>query len=153
MKTIEGQISAEGLNIAIVASRFNSFIVDRLVESALDCLRRHGAQEDRLTLVRVPGAFEIPLAAKLLADKKEIDAVVCLGAVIRGSTTHYDYVCSEVSKGIAHVSLESRKPVIFGVITTENIEQAVERAGTKAGNKGWDAAMSAMESANLLKNL
>ncbi len=153
MKTIEGQISAEGLDIAIVASRFNSFIVDRLVEGALDCLRRHGAQEDRLTLVRVPGAFEIPLAAKLLADKKEIDAVVCLGAVIRGSTTHYDYVCSEVSKGIAHVSLESRKPVIFGVLTTENIEQAVERAGTKAGNKGWDAAMSAMESANLLKNL
>ncbi len=153
MKTIEGQISAEGLDIAIVASRFNSFIVDRLVEGALDCLRRHGAQEDRLTLVRVPGAFEIPLAAKLLADKKEIDAVICLGAVIRGSTTHYDYVCSEVSKGIAHVSLESRKPVIFGVLTTENIEQAVERAGTKAGNKGWDAAMSAMESANLLKNL
>ncbi|MBN2811351.1 MAG: 6,7-dimethyl-8-ribityllumazine synthase [Spirochaetales bacterium] len=153
MKTIEGQISAEGFDIAIVASRFNSFIVDRLVEGALDCLRRHGAQEDRLTLVRVPGAFEIPLAAKLLADKKEIDAVVCLGAVIRGSTTHYDYVCSEVSKGIAHVSLESRKPVIFGVLTTENIEQAVERAGTKAGNKGWDAAMSAMESANLLKNL
>ncbi|MCD1654354.1 6,7-dimethyl-8-ribityllumazine synthase [Treponema zuelzerae] len=153
MKTIEGQISAEGLDIAIVASRFNSFIVDRLVEGALDCLRRHGVQEDRLTLVRVPGAFEIPLAAKLLADKKEIDAVVCLGAVIRGSTTHYDYVCSEVSKGIAHVSLESRKPVIFGVLTTENIEQAVERAGTKAGNKGWDAAMSAMESANLLKNL
>nr|HPO01918.1 6,7-dimethyl-8-ribityllumazine synthase [Treponemataceae bacterium] len=120
MKTIEGQISAEGLDIAIVASRFNSFIVDRLVEGALDCLRRHGVQEDRLTLVRVPGAFEIPLAAKLLADKKEIDAVVCLGAVIRGSTTHYDYVCSEVSKGIAHVSLESRKPVIFGVLTTEN---------------------------------
>ena len=153
MKTIEGQISAEGLDIAIVASRFNSFIVDRLVEGALDCLRRHGAQEDRLTLVRVPGAFEIPLAAKLLADKKEIDAVVCLGAVIRGSTTHYDYVCSEVSKGIAHVSLESRKPVIFGVLTTENIEQAVERAGTKAGNKGFAAASAALEMLSLLAEI
>lgn len=150
---IEGNITAEGLRFAIVASRFNAFITSKLLEGALDMLRRHGAAEDAVDVVWVPGAFEIPLAAKKLAASGKYDAVICVGAVIRGATSHYDYVCSEVSKGVAQAGLSTGVPVIFGVVTTENIEQAVERAGTKAGNKGADGAMAAMEMANLLKKI
>ncbi|MBP3691501.1 MAG: 6,7-dimethyl-8-ribityllumazine synthase [Schwartzia sp.] len=150
---IEGNITAEGLRFAIVASRFNEFITSKLLEGALDMLRRHGAAEDAVDIAWVPGAFEIPLAAKKLAASGKYDAVICVGAVIRGATSHYDYVCSEVSKGIAQAGLSTGVPVIFGVVTTENIEQAVERAGTKAGNKGADGAMAAMEMANLLKKI
>ena len=150
---IEGNIPAEGLRFAIVASRFNEFITSKLLEGALDMLRRHGAAEDAVDVVWVPGAFEIPLAAKKLAASGKYDAVICVGAVIRGATSHYDYVCSEVSKGVAQAGLSTGVPVIFGVVTTENIEQAVERAGTKAGNKGADGAMAAMEMANLLKKI
>ena len=149
----EGKLNAKGFRFAIVVSRFNSFITDRLVEGALDALKRHGADDNKVDIYRVPGSFEIPLAAKLVARKKEIDAVICLGAVIRGSTSHYDYVCNEVSKGVAQVGMSTGVPTIFGVVTTENIEQAIERAGTKAGNKGADGAMAAMEMANLLKNI
>ncbi|MBN1904222.1 MAG: 6,7-dimethyl-8-ribityllumazine synthase [Deltaproteobacteria bacterium] len=152
-KTVEGIISAEGFRFAIVVSRFNDFISSKLVEGALDALKRHGANEDNLTLVRVPGAFEIPIAAKRLAIKGGYDAIICLGAVIRGATPHFDYVASEVAKGIAVVSLESTVPVTFGVLTTDNLEQAIERAGSKSGNKGWDAAMAAMEMASLFKNM
>ncbi len=151
MKIYEGQISGKNMKIAIVAARFNSFIVSKLVDGALDALRRHETEEDNITIMWVPGAFEIPLAASKLAKSKQYDAVICLGAVIRGSTSHYDYVCNEVSKGIAAVSLENDIPVMFGVLTTENIEQAIERAGTKAGNKGFDCAVSAMEMVNVLK--
>ena len=150
---IEGNITAEGLRFAIVASRFNEFITSKLLEGALDMLRRHGAAEDAVDVVWVPGAFEIPLAAKKLASCGKYDAVICVGAVIRGATSHYDYVCSEVSKGVAQAALATGVPVIFSVVTTENIEQAVERAGTKAGNKGADGAMAAMEMANLLKKI
>ena len=150
---IEGNITAEGLRFAIVASRFNEFITSKLLEGALDMLRRHGAAEDAVDVAWVPGAFEIPLAAKKLAASGKYDAVICVGAVIRGATSHYDYVCNEVSKGIAQAGLSTGVPVIFGVVTTENIEQAVERAGTKAGNKGADGAMAAMEMANLLKKI
>ncbi|MBO5514912.1 MAG: 6,7-dimethyl-8-ribityllumazine synthase [Schwartzia sp.] len=150
---IEGNITAEGLRFAIVASRFNEFITSKLLEGALDMLRRHGAAEDAVDVAWVPGAFEIPLAAKKLAACGKYDAVICVGAVIRGATSHYDYVCSEVSKGVAQAGLSTGVPVIFGVVTTENIEQAVERAGTKAGNKGADGAMAAMEMANLLKKI
>ena len=150
---IEGNITAEGLRFAIVASRFNEFITSKLLEGALDMLRRHGAAEDAVDVVWVPGAFEIPLAAKKLAASGKYDAVICVGAVIRGATSHYDYVCNEVSKGVAQAGLSTGVPVIFGVVTTENIEQAVERAGTKAGNKGADGAMAAMEMANLLKKI
>ena len=150
---IEGNITAEGLRFAIVASRFNEFITSKLLEGALDMLRRHGATEDAVDVAWVPGAFEIPLAAKKLAACGKYDAVICVGAVIRGATSHYDYVCSEVSKGVAQAGLSTGVPVIFGVVTTENIEQAVERAGTKAGNKGADGAMAAMEMANLLKKI
>jgi len=150
---VEGKISAEGFRFALIVSRFNDFISSKLVEGALDALRRHGAAEDQLTLVKVPGAFEIPLAARKLAESGRYDAVICLGAVIRGSTPHFDYVAAEVSKGIAMVGLESKIPVTFGVLTTDNLEQAIERAGSKAGNKGWDAAMAAMEMANLFKSL
>ena len=150
---IEGNITAEGLRFAIVASRFNEFITSKLLEGALDMLRRHGAAEDSVDVAWVPGAFEIPLAAKKLAASGKYDAVICVGAVIRGATSHYDYVCSEVSKGVAQAGLSTGVPVIFGVVTTENIEQAVERAGTKAGNKGADGAMAAMEMANLLKKI
>ncbi|NLD38474.1 MAG: 6,7-dimethyl-8-ribityllumazine synthase [Desulfatiglans sp.] len=152
-KTVEGIISAEGYRFAIVVSRFNDFISSKLVEGALDALKRHGANEDNITLVRVPGAFEIPIAAKRLATKGGYDAIICLGAVIRGATPHFDYVASEVAKGIAVVSLESTLPVTFGVLTTDNLEQAIERAGSKSGNKGWDAAMAAMEMASLFKNM
>ena len=150
---IEGNITAKGLRFAIVASRFNEFITSKLLEGALDMLRRHGAAENVVDVVWVPGAFEIPLAAKKLASCGKYDAVICVGAVIRGATSHYDYVCSEVSKGVAQAALATGVPVIFSVVTTENIEQAVERAGTKAGNKGADGAMAAMEMANLLKKI
>ncbi len=147
----EGKLNAKGFRFAIVVSRFNSFITDRLVEGALDALKRHGADENKIDIYRVPGSFEIPLAARLLAKKKDIDAVVCLGAVIKGATPHFHYVASEVTKGIAQSSLEMEKPISFGIITSDSIEQAIERAGTKAGNKGYDAAVSAIEMVNLIK--
>ena len=153
MKVLEGKLTAEGLRIGIVAARFNEFITNKLVSGAVDALTRHGADESSMTLAWVPGAFEIPLVAKKMAATGKYDAIICLGAVIRGATPHFDYVCAEVSKGIASVSLQFETPVSFGVLTTENIEQAVERAGTKAGNKGVDAAMAAIEMADLLKNI
>lgn len=153
MKKIEGNLIAQGKKYAIVASRFNEFIVNKLVSGAEDAFLRHGANSDDITLIWVPGAFEIPLAAQKLAQSSKFDAVVCLGAVIRGATTHYDYVCNEVSKGIASVGLNTGVPTIFGIVTTENIEQAIERAGTKAGNKGFDAAVSAIEMVNLFDNI
>jgi len=153
MNTIEGSFINGEARIAIVASRFNEFITSKLVSGAEDALVRHDIDTENIDLVWVPGAFEIPLAAKKLADSRRYDAVICVGAVIRGSTTHYDYVCAEVSKGIAQVSLSSGIPVLFGVLTTENIEQAIERAGTKAGNKGYDCAMSALEMISLLKKI
>ena len=153
MKTIEGNMIATGIKVGIVASRFNEFITSKLIGGALDGLRRHEANEDDIELVWVPGAFEIPLAAEKMAESGKYDAVICLGAVIRGNTSHYDYVCAEVSKGIAHVSLNVKMPVMFGVLTTDTIEQAIERAGTKAGNKGYDCALSAIEMVNVLKQL
>jgi 6,7-dimethyl-8-ribityllumazine synthase len=150
-KIIEGKISAEGFRFAIVTSRFNDFISSKLLEGAMDALLRHGAEENSIFLAKVPGAFEIPLAAKKMADVGKYDAIICLGAVIRGATPHFDYVAAEVAKGIAVVSLESKVPVAFGVLTTDNLEQAIERAGSKAGNKGWDAAMAAMEMVNLFR--
>ena len=150
---IEGYISGKNLKFGIVAARFNEFIVSKLVGGALDTLHRHETADGDIDVACVPGAFEIPLAAKKMAESGKYDAVLCLGAVIRGSTTHYDYVCNEVSKGVAQVGLQTGVPTIFGVVTTENIEQAIERAGTKAGNKGADAAMAAMEMASLLGKL
>ena len=150
---IEGYISGKGLKFGIVAARFNEFIVSKLVGGELDTLHRHETADRDIDVAWVPGAFEIPLAAKKMAESGKYDAVLCLGAVIRGSTTHYDYVCNEVSKGVAQVGLQTGVPTIFGVVTTENIEQAIERAGTKAGNKGADAAMAAMEMASLLGKL
>jgi len=150
---IEGRISAEGFRFAILVSRFNDFISSKLVEGAMDALKRHGGDEDQVSLIKVPGAFEIPLAAKKLAESGKFNAIICLGAVIRGSTPHFDYVAAEVSKGIAQVALESKVPVTFGVLTTDNLEQAIERAGSKSGNKGWDAAMAAMEMVNLFKQI
>lgn len=152
MKIIEGNVTAQSAStkIAIVSSRFNDFIVERLVEGAVDALKRHNVADENITIAKVPGAFEIPVVAKRLAESKKFDAVICLGAVIRGSTTHYDYVCNEVSKGIAQVSLATGVPVMFGVLTTENIEQAIERSGSKAGNKGSDCALGALEMINLL---
>ena len=152
-KTLEGKISAEWYRFGLVVSRFNDFISSKLVEGAVDALKRHGATEEQLLLVKVPGAFEIPLAAKKLAESGKVDAVICLGAVIRGSTPHFDYIAAEVSKGIAMVALDTKVPVAFGVLTTDNLEQAIERAGTKSGNKGWDAAVAAMEMVNLFKLL
>jgi 6,7-dimethyl-8-ribityllumazine synthase len=151
--THEGKLDARGFTFAIVVARFNSFVTERLLEGALDALKRHGAEEARIRIFKVPGSFEIPLAAQALAGKKDVDAVICLGAVIKGGTPHFHYVASEVTKGIASVSLESKKPIAFGILTTENVEQAIERAGTKAGNKGYDAAMSAIEMINLLKSI
>jgi 6,7-dimethyl-8-ribityllumazine synthase len=153
MKLIEGKIDATGLKIAIVISRFNEFITNKLLGGAMDCLKRNNADEANITVAWVPGSFEIPAVAKLLAASNKYDAVICLGAVIRGSTPHFDYVAAEVSKGIAAISLSSKMPVIFGVLTTDTIEQAIERAGTKSGNKGFDAAMSAIEMANLYKQI
>ena len=152
-KILEGQLLAEGLRFAIVVSRFNDFISSRLVEGAMDALKRHGASEEQVVLVKVPGAFETPLAAKKLAESGQYDAVICLGAVIRGATPHFDYVAAEVSKGIANVALESNVPVTFGVLTTDTLEQAIERAGSKSGNKGSEAAIAAIEMANLYKEL
>lgn len=151
MKLLEGKLVANKIRIGIVAARFNEFIVSKLVSGALDGLKRHGINEDDIEIAWVPGAFEIPLIAKKMAKSDKYDAIICLGAVIKGATSHYDYVCAEVSKGIANVSLETEKPVIFGVITTDNIEQAIERAGTKSGNKGYDAATTAIEMVNLIK--
>ena len=148
---LEGKLVAEGMRFAIVASRFNEFITNKLLSGALDILHRHGAAEADIDVAWVPGAFEIPMVAKKLAETKKYDAVICVGAVIRGATSHYDYVCSEVSKGVAQAGLTTGVPVIFSVVTTENIEQAIERAGTKAGNKGADGAMAAIEMANLLR--
>ena len=152
-KFVEGKLSAAGLRVGIVVGRFNSFIGERLLEGALDALIRHGADDSQITVARVPGAFEIPLATQKMAKSGKYDVLICLGAVIRGSTPHFDYVASEVSKGIAHVSLETGVPVAFGVLTVDTIEQAIERAGTKAGNKGFEAAVTAIESVNLLKVL
>lgn len=150
MKKIEAQLNGNGLKVAIVAARFNEFITGRLIEGAEDALLRHGVHTDDITLFRVPGAFEIPMMAQKAAAT-DVDAVICLGAVIRGNTPHFDYVAAEVSKGCAHVGLECGKPIIFGVLTTDTIEQAIERAGTKAGNKGYDAAVTAIEMANLVR--
>jgi 6,7-dimethyl-8-ribityllumazine synthase len=150
---VEGNLTAKGFAFGIVASRFNDFITARLLDGALDALRRHGADEDKITVVRVPGSFEIPLVAKRMAASRQYDAVICLGTVIRGATPHFDYIASEVAKGVATAGLETGVPVAFGVLTTDSIEQAVERAGTKAGNKGFDAACSAIEMANLLREL
>lgn len=153
MNVYEGNISGRGLKFAIVVARFNEFITSKLLSGALDALKRHDTADENISVAWVPGAFEIPLVAKKLATTRKFDAIICLGCVIRGSTTHYDYVCNEVSKGVAAVGLQSGIPTIFGVVTTENIQQAIERSGTKAGNKGFDAAISAMEMANLLNNL
>ena len=151
MKVFEGNVVADGAKIGIVAARFNEFIVSKLIGGAKDACIRHGVRDEDLTLAWVPGAFEIPLAAKKMAATGQYDAIICLGAVIKGSTSHYDYVCAEVSKGIAAAGMETGVPILFGVLTTDNIEQAIERAGTKAGNKGYDAACSAIEMINLMK--
>jgi 6,7-dimethyl-8-ribityllumazine synthase len=153
MPTYEGRLDATGLRIAVLAARFNETITKSLLEGALSALRRHGLDDASITVAWVPGAFELPIVAKRLAASGEFDAVVCLGAVIRGATTHYDYVCNQSSAGIARVALDTGVPVIFGVLTTENIEQAIERSGTKAGNKGFDAAVAAIEMADLLRQL
>lgn len=152
-KFIEGKISGQGLKFALVVSRFNDFISDRLLQGALDALLRHGVKEADIHVVKVPGSFEIPMVARKLALGKKYHAVICLGAIIRGATSHFEYICSEVSKGVATVGLETGIPTIFGVITADTLEQAIERAGTKSGNKGWNAAMAAMEMANLIKQL
>ena len=149
----EGKLNGSGLKIGIVAARFNEFIVSKLVSGAEDCLYRHDVAKEDDEVAWVPGAFEIPLVAQAMARTKKYDAIICLGCVIRGATSHYDYVCNEVSKGIAKVSLDENMPVMFGVVTTENIEQAIERAGTKAGNKGYDCAMGALEMVSLLKGI
>ena len=153
MKVLEGNVVAQGIKVGIVAARFNEFIVSKLIGGAKDALVRHGVSDDDITLAWVPGAFEIPLVAQKMAETGNYDAIVCVGAVIKGSTSHYDNVCAEVSKGIATVGLKTEIPVTFGVLTTDNIEQAIERAGTKAGNKGYDAACTAIEMVNLMKNM
>ncbi len=152
-KTVEGQLTAEGFRFAVIVSRFNDFISARLVDGALDAIMRHGGQDEQIVLVKVPGAFEIPLAAKRMAESGQYDAVICLGAVIRGATPHFDYVAAEVSKGIASVALDSSVPITFGVLTTDSLEQAIERAGSKSGNKGYEAAMAGIEMVNLFKEL
>lgn len=153
INVIEGKLVADGIKVGIVASRFNEFIVSKLIGGALDGLLRHDVKEEDITLAWVPGAFELPLTAQKMAQSGKYDAVICLGAVIRGATSHYDLVCNEAAKGIAQVGLQTGVPIMFGVITTENIEQAIERAGTKAGNKGYDCALSVIETVNLLKSL
>ena len=153
MRVLEGNVVAKGIRVGIVAARFNEFITSKLVGGALDGLKRHDVKEEDIDVAWVPGAFEIPLIASKMAKSKKYDAVICVGAVIRGSTSHYDYVCSEVSKGIANVSLNSDIPVMFGVLTTDNIEQAIERAGSKAGNKGYECATGAIEMVNLIRGL
>jgi len=153
MQNFEGLLKAEGFKFGIVASRFNHLLVDRLIEGAIDCLIRHGASEDNIYLLRVPGSWELPLAVKELINKKKVDGVIALGVLIRGQTPHFDYIASEAAKGLALVSLETGKPVSFGVITADTLEQAIERAGTKQGNKGWEAALSLIVMSNLLRNL
>ncbi len=153
MNVVEGKLVASDIKIGIVAARFNEFIVSKLIGGAVDGLVRHNVSEDNITLAWVPGAYEIPLAAKKMAESGKYDAVICLGTVIRGATSHYDYVCAEVSKGVATVSLNANVPVMFGILTTDTIEQAIERAGTKAGNKGYDCALGAIEMVNLLKQM
>ena len=153
MKKIEGELQGQGLKFCIIVSRFNDFITSRLLDGALDALIRHGVSEDDIEVVRVPGSFEIPLIAKKAALRASYDAIICLGTVIRGATPHFDYVAAEVSKGIASASMDTGVPMSFGVLTTDTIEQAIERAGTKSGNKGWDAALSAIEMARLIKKL
>ena len=153
MRTFEGKLDAKGLKFAIVIARFNEFISGKLLSGCLDGLKRHGADEAKIDLVWAPGSFEIPLLAKKLANSSKYNAVICLGAVIRGATPHFDYVAAEVSKGVAAASLDSGIPVIYGVLTTDNIEQAIERAGTKGGNKGFDAALAAIEMANVISQL
>lgn len=153
MKHFEGKLVAKNARIGIVVARFNEFITSKLLSGAMDALKRHEVAEDKIDVAWVPGAFEIPLIASRMAKSKKYDAILCLGAVIRGTTTHYDYVCSEVSKGIAHVSLDNDIPVMFGVLTTENLEQAIERAGSKSGNKGFEAAVGAIEMINLVKQI
>jgi len=153
IKTIEGMLEAKGLKFAIIASRFNDFVVSKLVDGAVDCLVRHGAAEKDLALIKVPGAFELVLAAQKAARSKKFDAVICVGAVIRGATPHFDYVAAETSKGIAHVSVDSNIPVGFGVLTCDTLEQAIERSGSKAGNKGVEAALAALEMVNVIKQL
>lgn len=153
MQNFEGVLRAEGFTFGIVASRFNHLLVDRLVEGAVDCILRHGGSDENLLLVRVPGSWEIPLAVRELISRKKVDGVVALGVLIRGQTPHFDYIASEVSKGLATISLETGKPVGFGVITADTLEQAIERAGTKHGNKGWESALAVIEMVNLLRNL
>ena len=153
MRTLEGKMVADGIKIGIVVARFNEFITSKLLGGAMDGLVRQGMDEDDVDVAWVPGAFEIPLIAKKMANSGKYDAVIALGAVIRGSTSHYDYVCNEVSKGVAAASMESGVPVMFGIVTTENIEQAIERAGTKAGNKGYDCALGAIEMVNLIRTM
>jgi len=152
-KNIKAVLDAKGKSFAVVVSRFNEFVTGKLLDGALDCLVRHSADEKNITIVWVPGSFEIPYAASKIAKSKKFDAVICLGTVIRGDTPHFDYIASEVTKGIARISLDTGIPVIYGVITTDNLEQAIERAGTKAGNKGWDAALSAIEMVNLFEKI
>jgi 6,7-dimethyl-8-ribityllumazine synthase len=153
MKIIEGELQAKGLRFGIVVSRFNDFITSKLLDGAMDALLRHGAKEEDVDIIRVPGSFEIPIVAKKMALKKTYNAIICLGTVIRGATPHFEYIAAEVSKGIASASLETGVPIAFGIITADTIEQAVERAGTKSGNKGWDAAIVAIEMAQLIKKL
>ncbi len=152
-RLVEGELLAEGLRFGIIVSRFNDFVSSRLAEGALDALKRHGADEKQIDVIKIPGAFETPLMAKKLAASGRYDAIICLGAVIRGATPHFDYVAAEVAKGIATVALESKVPVTFGVLTTDNLEQAIERAGSKSGNKGYEAAVAAIEMANLFRKL
>lgn len=152
-KVYEGHLLGEGLRFGLVVGRFNEFITNRLLSGALDALKRHGVLEQDVEIAWVPGAFEIPLAARKMIERQRFDAIICLGAVIRGATPHFEYVAAEVSKGVARISLETGVPVAFGVITADSLEQAIERAGTKAGNKGWNAALTALEMANLLKNM
>lgn len=153
MRKIEGILTAENIKFAIVVGRFNSLITERLLEGAIDCIIRHNGKEENIDIIRVPGSFEIPLTAKKLAKTGKYDAIICLGAVIRGATPHFDYVASEVTKGIAQVSLETEIPIAYGILTTDTIEQAVERAGTKMGNKGFDAALTAIEMVNVLRQI
>ncbi len=153
VRSVEGNLDGRGLRIGLVVSRFNDFISERLLEGALDCLRRHGVQKKDMTVARVPGAFEIPVAARRLALSRKYDAVICVGCVIRGETSHYDQICAEVARGVAAVALEAGLPVTYGVLTTENLHQAIERAGAKGSNKGWDAALAAIEMVSLFRSL
>ncbi len=153
MKKYEGELQAKALKFAIVVSRFNEFITNKLLDGAVDAILRHGASEQNIDIIKVPGSFEIPLAAKKIAEKKYYDAIICLGTIIRGATPHFEYIAAEAAKGIAAASLETGVPIAFGILTTDTIEQAVERAGSKSGNKGWDAALVAIEMAQLLKKL